>query len=609
MAEIKIKNQVSKLMNAKKQKRLNKKQLLKETINDLVDKKHHYFFSLIHLKQLFKKDNFVQEVSNYMNKFFFKYKGNIFYDNGITFELLSIYEAQKKIPKEYRKTIKIIEDEKEIKKNITLRDYFEHELFLITDETELTIDYDQPKKFKSTKNIQNFDINYNFLNMKKELPRNYNVKIELNEENVKGRDMFFNHIKKIICSDNEDEYDITKKFLAASCFGHKVKLALYWKSLERSGKGTVLNYMMDLLGNKAENRGHKTSSIEEVILYNKKFEGKTLINLDEMPCQTTSNKGLQDSLKSLITEPTFNCRQMYNESYIQQNTFNIIITSNNDAINLTQSNNMRYFVNTINESYIGNEDYFNEINKYIYLEDVKILVFQEFLRIYEEEIKPINWIGNNAPLTEAGKLKRIEALPKFIKWIKTKYLQKGVGINESCNDLRDYYKIEVNGNDTIQKIGKFCKDLNIKQVEKKVKEGDKYVHRNRYVISYEDLYKSFKQKNYIDENFDEIPIIESETENIEENSKEKIEEIDYKTLYENQNREMEDLKLKILEIQNNNKTNDEITIVENNIETKIVKIKEEDNYEADDDEENIKHDIKMMFSLTKKSNKNICLFT
>ena len=592
-------------MNFKKQKKINKKKLLKEKINDLVNTKHQCFFSLLHLKQLFNKDNFVNEVSSYMNTFFFKYKGNIFYDNGITFELLTIYEAQKKIPKEYRKIIKIIEEDKEIKKSISLRDYFEHELFLITDETELTIDYNLPKKYKSTKNIQSYDINYNFLNMKKELPRNYNVKIELNETNIKGRDMFFNHIKKIICSDIEDEYEITKKFLAASCFGHKVKIALYWKSLERSGKGTVLNYMMDLLGNKAENRGHKTSSIEEVMLYNKKFEGKTLINLDEMPCQS-NNKGLQDSLKSLITEPTFNCREMYNESYVQKNTFNIIITSNNDAINFTQSNNMRYFANTINEKYIGNEDYFNELNKYIYLEDVKILVFQEFLKIYEEEIKPTNWIGNNAPMTEAGKLKRIEALPKFIKWIKTKYLKNGNGIDESCNDLRDFYKHETNGNDTIQRIGKYCKDLGIKQVEKKVKVDDKYVHRNRYTITFEDLYKIFKQKNYIDEDNDEIPVIESEAENQNENQE--FNEIDYKTLYENQKLELEDLKLRLLEIENYKQNEIKEVEIKENIKTKIEKVEKEDNYEADD-EDNLKNDVKLIFSLTKKPNKNVCLFT
>ena len=49
-----------------------------------------------------------------------------------------------------------------------------------------------------------------------------------------------------------------------------------------------------------------------------------MINLDEMPCQS-NNKGLQDSLKSLITEPTFNCREMFNQSYVQKNTFNIIV--------------------------------------------------------------------------------------------------------------------------------------------------------------------------------------------------------------------------------------------------------------------------------------------
>ena len=74
MSENKIKNQVSKLMNFKKQKKINKKKLLKEKINDLVNTKHQCFFSLLHLKQLFNKDNFVNEVSQYMNTFFLNIK-------------------------------------------------------------------------------------------------------------------------------------------------------------------------------------------------------------------------------------------------------------------------------------------------------------------------------------------------------------------------------------------------------------------------------------------------------------------------------------------------------------------------------------------------------
>ena len=121
----------------------------------------------------------------------------------------------------------------------------------------------------------------------------------------------------------------------------------------------------------------ETSSIENVEQYTKGFEGRTRINLDELPVSGTS-KILQDSLKALITEPHFDCRAMSNQGYEQKNTFNIIITSNNNSISLTQSNNIRYFVNTVSDKYSGNKntEYFKTLHKTINKEVVKIAVLK-----------------------------------------------------------------------------------------------------------------------------------------------------------------------------------------------------------------------------------------
>jgi len=206
---------------------------------------------------------------------------------------------------------------------------------------------------------------------------------------------------------------------------------------EQAGKGTVFNFMLDLLGK----RMHKTSSCEEVVTYTKNMEGCTLINLDEVPV-TGTIKTFQDTMKSLITEDTFNCRAMYQQGYSQKNTFNIILTSNNNCVLLSQSNNVRYYVPTCSNKYAGNQhaDYFKKIYSYLNREDVKVAIFQEFMRIYEEEVKPNNWLMPENNNTQAGKVKIIEALPKIIRYIKTEYLMKGQGLDETCADLLDEYK-------------------------------------------------------------------------------------------------------------------------------------------------------------------------
>jgi hypothetical protein len=315
----------------------------------------------------------MRDVSTYINKFFFKHGSKVFFDNGKFFECLTLEDAKRKIPDEYTRSFTIKIGDKIKTKEIRLNAYFTHEMFLSTPEKKLTIDYNKDIKFQNIEHIRGFEQVYNCLNMKKDLPRDYNRKIEIADFKTAGVEAFFNHIKLIICSNDDDEYDTTIKFLASSIMGHKVKIALLWQSKEQTGKGTVLNYLNELLGE----RMYKTFDAEQVEKYTKKFKSFTLLNFDELPVFGT-NKMLQDKMKAQITEDEFDCRAMYQQGYTQKNTFNIIITSNNNCVNLTQTNNKRYYVNTINNDYVDNTKYFNKLHKFLNDDDIKILIYQEF---------------------------------------------------------------------------------------------------------------------------------------------------------------------------------------------------------------------------------------
>ncbi len=78
----------------------------------------------------------------------------------------------------------------------------------------MTIDYDI---FIESEYIRGFEVKYTYLNMKKDLPLNYNKVITKTEDNIKGVQMFFDHTKEILCSNIEEEYSVVKKILASSC--------------------------------------------------------------------------------------------------------------------------------------------------------------------------------------------------------------------------------------------------------------------------------------------------------------------------------------------------------------------------------------------------------
>ena len=58
--------------------------------NLLTLNKYDVLFDLNHLKQLLNSDNFLNDVPNYLNKFFFKYGNDIFFDNDNKLGIASI---------------------------------------------------------------------------------------------------------------------------------------------------------------------------------------------------------------------------------------------------------------------------------------------------------------------------------------------------------------------------------------------------------------------------------------------------------------------------------------------------------------------------------------
>ena len=71
---------------------------------------------------------------------------------------------------------------------------------------------------------------------------------------------------------------------------------------------------------------------------------------------------------------------------------------------------------------------------------MNVSLWTEFMKIYEEQVEPINWLGNETKTTKTGIIKKIEALPLFVKYIKTKYLMAGRGINDASTEFIAEYQ-------------------------------------------------------------------------------------------------------------------------------------------------------------------------
>jgi hypothetical protein len=455
---------------------------------------HDVKFCVKYAQDILKTGDF-EAVKDYIKKFFFRYKDKVFYFDGITYELYSQMDAKKLIPNDliHTKLIPDVETKKFIKEEFSVKDYLSSTDFM-TNEYIPTIDFTKPLTFKKTKQIRGVEFDEHYLNMGKPLNIDPNVKANRTDEVKKGLQKVYDHIDIVLCSNNKDSYTFVLNFFACTLAGRKLRKCLYMQSKERTGKGIIINGLLKrILGD----RMFKTCSVETLTTYTKPFEGCGLINFDELPIEGNSWKSIGDKMKSLITEPYFDCRTMHQTSYTQKNTFNIIISTNNNAVTLTMTNNKKYVILDIDESRIGDTKYFTEMAKIVDNADVRQAFYEDMMARYET-LK--NWNEDEEVLTAGIKTKIIEALPQFHKYMKERYVLLGRGLNIRTNDFFDNYYRITNDKTTKQQLGKYLSSMNIEPKKKAQKASDKQHYI--YMASADELYKVFKINSWLDENVD-----------------------------------------------------------------------------------------------------------
>lgn len=80
-----------------------------------------------------------------------------------------------------------------------------------------------------------------------------------------------------MANNDKNLYEYQLNFYACSIAGKKLRVALYYQSEERAGKGIVINMINNILGD----RMLKTNSVETLMKYTKPFEGVSVVKFDE----------------------------------------------------------------------------------------------------------------------------------------------------------------------------------------------------------------------------------------------------------------------------------------------------------------------------------------
>lgn len=411
-------------------------------------------------------------------------------------------------------------------------------------------DYIRSAEFQNLKNsvetIIDFDTNdqiliknnKKYINMAKPLPFNVetleNIKIEDYQQEI---DNINKHILDVLVSGDGIQYNYFIKWLAHSVAGQKLRTALYIQSKERTGKGIFLNFINELLGE----RMLKTSSVETIHTYTKPLEGRCLINFDELP-EEGKGKALSDRLKSLITEPLFDCRKMYENGYSQKNTFNIIITSNNNAVNLTASNNSRYVCCDVSDCKKGDTQYFKNLKKAMSKDGIHQAYYKYLISIFEESR---GFDFDTKPRSKTRTEKLAISMPPLMRYIKEQHILKGYGLNVNCKAFIEHYNERAKHPISSIMAHKQMKEfLGIEK--KRVYDKDTKKKDTCFIIEKQALYDLFVSKDWLIPEYEDV---EEEDDDDEDVIDENDTVPDYESILKEKDDEIAKLKQMIMELQ------------------------------------------------------------
>lgn len=438
-------------------------------------------FNGVYLKQLADANN-INDAKTYINKFFFHSGVGFFYFDGVEY----IYHKSEDINNLMPKDIMAFRGRQ---LEFSGRDYLKSSEFMVRNFIPV-IDYSKGKTFvKTIKTEDGEELEQHCLNMAKKPTVDKTLKrTKVTTANLK---LIYDHLFNIWCSKNEELYEWVLNFIACTLAGRKLRKAIYSQCDERCGRGTIMNFLENILGKAM----CKTNSVESVLKYTKAFEGCLLVNLDEMPADQGNIRSIADACKSLITEPTFTCRDMWQSSYIQKNTFNLVITANNDAIHMTQSNFQRYLCLDIDDSKKGDIKYFEPLNKATARKDVQSAFYQDMMERYET-LK--NWNEDIMPMSKTRMQKITESLPKLYKYLKEEYILRQKDMEILTKRFFPLYAGHTNDNTSKEKLGRMLTKLGILPIKVKKGKLQYYVYR----VSHAELKEKFEKNGWIDDNVD-----------------------------------------------------------------------------------------------------------
>jgi hypothetical protein len=183
------------------------------------------------------------------------------------------------------------------------------------------------------------------------------------------------YIKINICSDNDELYKYIISWLRHTVLHphQKTGKTIVLQSLPGSGKSMFTQWLIDnVFGTHCAN----SLKLDDVSgKFNSLLLNKVFVVMEELPVVRDSYHHVFDTLKDLVTGKTMSIQYKGKEPMIVDNLLNFWISSNHERSIKIDTGDRRYVVIKVNESHIGQYDWFANIAKTVLTEQNGIQFF------------------------------------------------------------------------------------------------------------------------------------------------------------------------------------------------------------------------------------------
>ena len=445
-------------------------------------------------------DNQIEQAKAYTKQYFYKcskpLSATYYYDSFL--KSFTLYKQDEVTKSELTNNIKRCDYDNRGRK---INSFSIPEWFYKEDDTRYYIDCDPLRDSLFVQKGQNF------INLFPRFPHE-RIPYKTYSDDVKEKvEFIINHIRRVICSDKEDQLKYVMCWFARVCSGYKNNSILYWTDAEGTGKSSVIDFFKTyVLGN---NLVYTDDNPGALTHWNEMLQGKVLVAFEEISAQNNGHYHcITKAIKHISTSKTIMKRQRYKDTIEIKNTSNVIIISNERPLKTYRS----IMACDLCSEKAGNYQYFDTFHKYMKGERVGE-AFYNFLREWDEKYGK-DFEDFKIPRTNTGDDMIIEHLISSYQFLKDHFLHEGKGI-EKVN-LRSLYQdyvwyMEGKKKKPVQ-ITTFRKDLravgiklgNPENTTKIVGEKKVKTTVRRFNYSYDDIYMLYDKKRFIHET-DELP--------------------------------------------------------------------------------------------------------